>query len=270
MLSIIVLSSDGYSDCWNPIFSLFKKNFPRIENYELILSSNTKKYSHPGLEILSLTHGKDVPWSKRLKLSLDKAKNEIVLVLVEDFFLLSRMNEAVFKNLLSTIKTENKIDHIRLLYKEDKVKTQNSKYEFLDEIVPRSKYRFLYVPGLWRKDILQKYVVDFETPYVAEKMGDFRSWILNDGFYAISKSYISDNGKLYNCPTSGALIKGKWGKWLPPRLEENGIKIDYIKRGFKDHQSNKKGKLTSQLFLLNQPILTVRSIIATLLLFLKR
>jgi hypothetical protein len=270
MLSIIVLSSDGYSDCWNPIFTLFKKNFPCIENYELILSSNTKKYNHPDLEIRSLTHGKDMPWSKRLKQSLDQAKNEIVLVLVEDFFLLSKMNNSVFESLLKLIKTEDKIDHIRLVYNKSKVKVQNSKYKFLDEIVPKSKYRFLYLPGLWRKEVLQKYVVEFETPYVAEIIGNYRSWILNDGFYAISKNFLKNHGELYDCPTSGALIKGKWGKWLPKRLEENGIKINYSIRGFKDIQSNKKARIKAQLYFLNHPILTLKSIFMTLLLFFKR
>ena len=117
--------------------------------------------------------------------------------------------------------------------------------------------------------VLHKYVVNFETPYMAEKMGDLRSWVLNDGFYAIALDYLKNKGKLYDCASSGALIKGKWGTWLPDRLEENDIKLDFSIRGFKTLESNKKGRLNVQLYLIKHPILTLRSIFSTLMLFFK-
>ena len=52
MLSLVILSSDGYSDCWDPLFYTLKKYFPGIEKYEIILSTNTKSYSFPGLNIV--------------------------------------------------------------------------------------------------------------------------------------------------------------------------------------------------------------------------
>ena len=151
MLSIIILSSDGYSDCWNPLFTLFEKNFPGIENYELILSTNTKKYSHSGLKILSLTNGSETAWSKRLQLSLEAANNDIVMVIVEDFFLLSEMNEQYFENYLDMILSNKGIDHIRLLYNQDKIKTIETDNPLLDKIPPYSNHRFLFLPGLWKK-----------------------------------------------------------------------------------------------------------------------
>lgn len=264
MLSIVVLSSDGYSDCWDPFFTLFKKNFPEAVNYEIILSSNSKKYEFDGLNIKSLIHGEEAPWSKRLSLSLDQASNDIVMVLVEDFFIFSRINFKVFENLLYQISDNNSIDHIRLLYKMDEVKTRSSEYKYLDEIVPRTKYRFLYLPGLWSKNKLKKYIVDFETPYMAEKMGDVRSWIQNDSFYAVSKNYVENYGRLYDCPTSGSIIKGKWGKWLPERLSENGISLDYSHRGFKDSQSNQRARKQIFIGLLLNPITTIKSILSIL------
>lgn len=259
MLSIIVLSSDGYSDCWDPFFYLLHRNFPEALNFEIILSCNIKCYNYDGMNIKVLNHGLETPWSKRLKLSLDAAANDIVFVLVEDFFILSRMDISVFNNLLMMISTQKEIDHIRLLYKLGKVKTTESRYKFLDRIESRSKHRFLYLPGLWKKEVLRKYVTDFETPYMAEQMGDLRSMILDDGFFAISKSYLKKNGKLYDCPTSGAIIKGKWGKWLPERLEENDLDINLKLRGFKDKESNKKAKKEIYLYLLKNLGTTTRS-----------
>lgn len=265
MLSIIVLSSDGYSDCWEPFFKLLKMNFPEAVNYEIILSSNSKKFKFDGLNIKSLTHGEKTPWSKRLKLSLDRASNDIVMVLVEDFFIFSKLNFSVFECLLDQISNNNSIDHIRLLYKMDEVKTRSSKFKYLDEIVPRTKYRFLYLPGLWSKRKLRKYIVDFETPYMAEKMGDVRSWVHNDSFYAVSNDYVESFGRLYDCPTSGSIIKGKWGMWLPERLSKNGISLDYSHRGFKDAKSNQRARKQIFFGLLMNPITTIKSILSILI-----
>lgn len=269
MLSIIVLSSDGYSDCWDPFFSLLKKNFPEAKNYEIILSTNTKEFEFSGLNIKTLRNGIDTPWSKRLKLSLASSSNEIVMVLVEDFFILSRINSKVFENLLNSIKTNKEIDHIRMLYKMDRVKTVPSKYQYLDEIDQYTKHRFLFLPGFWKKSVLQKYVTNFESPYMAEKMGVVKSWILKDGFYAISKSYIEKFENLYNCGTSGAIVKGKWEKWLPNILEENNVYIDFKIRGFRDDKSKQKANIKIYMNLLNNPFSTFKSVLSVLALFFK-
>lgn len=269
MLSIIVLSSDGYSDCWDPFFDLLRINFPDVEKWELILSSNHKDYDRSDLRIKTLQHG-DIPWSKRLKLSLKEAKNRITLVVVEDFFLLSKVDYEVFYKLLDLISTNKEIDHIRLLYNKEKVQTETSEYQYLDKIKSRSKYRFLFLPGLWDKEVLLKYVVDFETPFMAEKMGDYKSWVTNDGFFAVSRSYIENNGEIFDCGTSGAIIKGKWESWIVDRLEAYNIHIDYNIRGFKTQQTQKISKNTIRKSMLKNPILTVRSFLNVIPLVIKK
>lgn len=229
MLSFIVLSSDGYSDCWDPFFTLFEKRFPKIENMEIILSTNTKKYSYKNLDIKVLSQGKDMPWSKRLRLSLEKAKNDIVLPLSEDFFLKSKVNEAVFTKVLELITTKKEIDHIRLL-NAPVYKTKESNYEFLEEIEATTKKRFIFSPGLWKKEVLKKYINDHENPWMAEKMGDFRSKIFNDGFYCVSKDYVNKNGQLYDTFFSGVIYKGKCQSFVVSFLEEEGF-TDILKRG---------------------------------------
>ncbi|MCK4562772.1 MAG: hypothetical protein KAT78_07685, partial [Flavobacteriaceae bacterium] len=77
---------------------------------EIILSTNIKKYSYKNLDIKVLAHGKDMPWSRRLRLSLEKAKNDIVLPLSEEFFLISKVNEADFSKFLELITTKKEID----------------------------------------------------------------------------------------------------------------------------------------------------------------
>ena len=142
-----------------------------------------------------------------------------------------------------------------------------SNFPNLDKIKSKSKFRFLYLPGLWSKKVLQKYIVNFETPYMAEKMGDLRSMILSDGFYAISNEYLKKNGKLFDCGTSGVIIKGKWEKWLPERIEENNISLDYSIRGFRNEKKIKTAKNEIIRGLIKNPINTLRSFYSILFLY---
>lgn len=268
MISIIVLSSDGYSDCWEPLFMSFKKYFSGIENYELILSTNTKTYSYPGLEINTITHGLTSAWSKRLKDTLDKAKNDIVLVLVEDFFLRSKINSKAFNTVVNLMINEE-IDHIRLMNSGGKFKTDKSDFKILERITESTNHRFLYLPGLWKKKVLKKYLVDFEMPYMAEKMGNQRSKLLKDQFYAISQNYIQENGQLYYCSSSGAIYKGKWVDWVIEFLEKHQLEIDLTIRGLgtKEYNANMRNK--TLVGLLKTPISTFKSLLSIVLLFFK-
>ena len=268
MLSIIVLSSDGYSDCWEPLFYSFKKYFEGIEEYEIILSTNTKQYNYPGLDIVSLPNGMETSWSKRLKLSLAKAKNDTVLVLVEDFILRSEINRKEFKDFVALMNESNNIQHIRLLTMLGRIKLNPSEYDNLDVIDNKSKLRFTYLPGLWKKDTLLKYVKEYESPFMSERFGNLRSHIYNDGFYAVSKEYIESNGPFYDCEPSGVIFKGKWPRWVVPFFEKEGIKMDFSIRGMVTSEHRKNARKNSKLELIKEPTTTLRSSLSIIKLYL--
>ncbi len=266
MLSVIVLSSDGYSDCWEPLFMSFKKYFSGIENYELILSTNTKTYTHPGLKIKTVTHGIDTAWSKRLQNTLDQAKNDVVLVLVEDFFLRSKLNSEIFQKIIHLMLTD-KVDHVRLIYYRYKI--EESEFPYLDKISKKTRHRLLYAPGLWKKQVMKKYLVDFEMPYMAERMGDFRAKILDDKFYSISQEYIKENGEFYDCYDSGALYKGRWKNWVVAFLKKHNLELDLSKRGFENEEDNIKMRNKTWLGLIKSPVSTFKSLSSVVILFFK-
>jgi len=266
MLSVIVLSSDGYSECWEPLFMSFKEYFTGIENYELILSTNDKTFSYPGLEIKMITHGLEAAWSKRLKDSLDQAQNDLVLVLVEDFFLRSKMNSKAFHTVVDLMNNED-IDHVRLISYGGKYKTKKSEFKILEKIVKKTKHRFLYLPGFWKKEILKKYLVDFEMPYMAEKMGNLRSKLLKDNFYCISQDYIKNNGQFYHSSASGAIYKGRWKEWVKDFLEKHKLEIDLNKRGLGTKEYNAEMRKKTFKSLLKTPISTSKSLFSIVTLF---
>lgn len=269
MLSLVILSSDGYSDCWDPLFYTLKKYFSGIEKHEIILSTNTKNYSHPELNILTLANGMNTPWSKRLKISLEHAKNDIVLVMVEDFFLRSKMDESLLDHFLLLMNKSDKIDHIRLLAPQKKVKVERSEFEYLDRMNINTDLRYTYLPGLWKRNTLLKYVMNYESPFASERFGNIRSKIYKDGFYSVSKEYIEENGQFYDCEQSGVIFKGKWARWVSTFFEKEEIKIDYSRRGFVTKEYRKQTRKKSKLELIKNPITTLKSLLSIFILYVK-
>jgi len=266
MVSVIIYSSDGYSDCWDPFFKLFKQNFLLDDSYEIILSTNNKDYSYTGLNIITMANGMDVPWSKRLQISINKSKNDIIFLIGDDFFLLSKVDQNLFNEQLDFIINNKEIDHIRLLHKPGKFRTENSNFKYLDKISSFTKYRFLYAPSLWKKNVLLNYIANNETPFMAEKMGTYRSWILNHGFYCMSNDFNNKYGQLYSCGTSGVIVKGKWAKWAVPVLEAEDLKIDYSIRGIREESEKKMAMNKARMDQLMNPISTIKSFSSILIL----
>jgi len=260
MLSIIVLSSDGYADCWHPFFQSFKKYFPLKDEYEILLSTNEKKYEHEGLLIKMINSGLTTSWSKRLKNCVKQAKYENLFVLTEDFFIRSPLNVVMFEGFLDLLQQRDDVDHIRLLSTYDRTKSSPSKFPSLDLIDPKTKLRFLYLPGLWKRKVLAKYLFNFESVFMSEKIGDIRSTIYKDNFYAISRSYYKKHGQFYDCTPSGALFKGKWSKdWIVPFFERENIDIDLTIRGFATLDFQKSTRLQNKMQLIKHPIPTIQS-----------
>ncbi len=264
MITLIVISYDGYSDCWNPFFTLLRKYFPESEKFEIILSTTTKKYEFPGLKIKTLAHGKDAPWGKRLRLSIKEAKYDIVFPLTEDYFLKSKVDFKMFNYFVNLISDNKQIDHIRLLRYRVYWKAKKSKFDHLEIIEPVTKHRFLFVPGIWKKQTLYKYLKDYENPFMSEKISGFRSWIRKDGFYSVTEDFVKDSGQLYDTFNSGFVFKGKWVPWGLDFLRDENIKIDYSKRGILIKEKMKKTRIQSKLEMLKNPISTSKSVLSLL------
>lgn len=269
MITLIVCSYDGYSDCWDPFFIQLKKYFPEAVNFEIILSTTAKDYSFEGLNIKVLKHGKDAPWGERLKKSLKKAKYDIVLPISEDYFLRSKVNFKWFSDFTKLMYKNDDIDHIRLLRYRVYWKAKASNFKCLERIDPICKHRFLLIPGLWRKQILDKYLKNYENVFMSEKISGFRSWIRKDGFYSITEKHVEKYGQLYDTWNSGYVFKGKWVPWGIEFLDKENLNIDYTKRGILINDEMEKTRMASKLAIFKDPISSFKSFSSVFLLLIK-
>lgn len=260
-LSIIVSSSDGYDDCWNPFFALLKNYFPGIEQIEILLSTQTKDYSNPDFNLKVVKHGMKAAWSQRLRQTLEKASNKIILFLDEDAFLRSEVNMSLLAKLVDMMGQDDKIGHIR--FAKGNWETTPTQWVFLQELKPFSRKRFMMLIGLWNKEILLKHLVDHETTWSIEKWANIRSNILQDRFFCVTRSVIENEGSPYDAAENGGIYKGKWiENYVVTLFAKNNIEIDFSKRGFTGQQSRLASRLMNRLEPLVHPVLTYKSILS--------
>ncbi|GMT45779.1 MAG: hypothetical protein IEMM0006_1611 [bacterium] len=244
-VSVIISSSDGYRDCWDPFFKLFQLYFPVELASEILLVTNAEEYSDPELNIRTITtnnkNEKILPWGRRMSIALEQANSDVVMILFEDLFLRSAVNRQKLKELIHLIYQHPEIGHIRL--RTGPWRKEKSKFKDLDLIKRWTKYRVVMFPGLWRKEVLKKHLVLSELPWELEILGTWRSGALNDLFYSVSKDYLIKHGQIYNCTPAGGLIKGKWDERAVSDLfEKHQINVDYSLRGFYTPAERKKGR----------------------------
>ena len=84
--SVLVNSCDKYEKLWPIFFSMLARFWP--ENKETVfLNTESKSYTHEGINIESLHTGEQRAWSARLISALHQIKTPYVLMILDDFIL---------------------------------------------------------------------------------------------------------------------------------------------------------------------------------------
>lgn len=233
--TILVNSSDGFEDCWNPFFTLFKKYWPNNQS-PLFLNTEFKNYVHPGLHIESTKVHEGVidrklTWSECLIKALNKVETPFVIYLQEDYFLENKVNETKIEELIYKMINEVEIKYIGLT----KFGNYPPFYDYhsdknLKIVSKNSKYRVSTQAGLWRTEVLLSYLETDENGWEFEIFGSRRAKNRNDLFLTLDPVYLKENIVLDYQLTG--IIKGKWLDTIPALFQREKIQIDFSERGF--------------------------------------
>ena len=234
--TILVNSCDKYSDAWEPFFKLLKIYWPECVNYRIILNSETKVFNCNFLNVETVCGG-HATWSKRLKNVLKKIDSEIVVFLLEDFFLKSTVNQNAFQKTLEAMLEDKTIGYIGLKYRPDrKLKNGFSPDEhFVSRDLLPVKYRLPLVSSMWNRDYFIKIIRDHETPWEFEEYAGIRSKKYNYKVLDINNNTGFFEAVFdYNIDMQYGIGIAK-GKWLMPKtkefLDQYGIEVDYNNLG---------------------------------------
>ena len=240
--TILVNSCDNYDDLWTPFFTLFKKYWPNC-NKRIILNTETKSFSFPGLDIECFSLFKDNPnatWSERFGRHLDLIDTDFVLILLDDFFFEKPVDTARLEECFTLMKSDRKIacfNFLPTLW--ENIESDKCPEGF--ELRPKKcDYKVNVQASLWRTDILRRLLRKHEDVWEFENFGSIRAHKMNDLFF--NAKPFEPTVFTYDWGHGGAVHHGKWTCHTKDVLDAAGITVDYSKRGW-DPESDKEYKL---------------------------
>ena len=214
---IVITTCNEYSELLTTQLYSFKKHWPDREwpitiatdaiSNQLILHSELDIYEY-----------KNRYWSNILLNCLQNYEEEIILLLLDDFILRSKVNNQLLFSLVLNMKRNKNINYLRLV---PRPKPKSNEMAVFNEIKKNEPYRVSLQASLWRKKFLVDFLEVNETPWGFEINGNKRSYE-NIGFYG-------SNIDLF--PYKHHVIqRGKWFPWSFYRLKFNGYPIDIRRR----------------------------------------
>ena len=240
---ILVMSTDSFSDCWNPYFHLLKKYYPEFNN-NVYLFTESSHYSHNGFNIINLNYSnpgrrKKPTWTECFLDAMDQITEEIFLLWLDDLFLSSKVNEKVIDEFTGFMRKQ-KIPYIGLGGNSGPFH-QSTISQKLTRIDDRASFRISLLPSLWNKSLMRKYLRKHENPWLLEVYGSKRSWYSTELFYSSNNDLYGETSIVPYFPNRTGIIRGKWHPDVPGFFKKENIFIDFSVRGI--HSTDKSKSL---------------------------
>jgi hypothetical protein len=263
--TLLVNSTDSYSDCWDPFFTLMKAYWSDYQG-PVYLNTETREYTFPSIDIRP-THaqaGAAIPgerptWSECLTHSLLQIPTDIVLYCQEDYFLKANVDTAALVSLTQLMEAR-KLTYLSIVdFGNRGPFTPASFDERLCQVSQKDAYRISLQACLISKSRFMRYIRRHENPWQFEYYGNMRARRIKDEFYTINRTmYPLATNPIFPYDPTGVVSK----KWKQDVVEElfarHNIDVDYAKRGWYVRGENPAPprKIT-----LNKIISTLKSII---------
>lgn len=221
--TVFVSSADSYSDIWDLFFDIFKKSWPEFEG-EIVLNTQEKEYSYPGLNIKCTRVGHLKGFGRTLRAGLDQVKTDNILFFLIDFLLMGKTNTIKLEEYY-TYFVDNNLDALCLI-------SQNLPNEICDDAPEISRYLpsfhvFNYQVAFWKKKMLKEMALPHENPWTSEWYGNKRA--LEAGLDIRCVNNKANNIFEYNY--AGCLHRGKWMPDAVEYLTKHNYPVDFSKRG---------------------------------------
>lgn len=233
--SIYLSTCDGYSDCWDPFFTLFEKYWPGFDG-TVYMSSEYLSYSRPYVIPLQLCLNRSVPrnkritWSRLTKWALKEIPSDLILFMQEDFFLKGPVKTDIIDEFASLMLSNHEIKCIHLTDQCGNWSTPST-FEHLDTMLLRRPYRISCQCALWRKEELLTLLRNRESAWEWEILGSSRSSALGHLYLQVSHDFVKLGSYEIVPYVFTGIIKGKWYHEVPDLFKQNGIECDFSIRG---------------------------------------
>ena len=187
-ITILVNSCDLYEDTWYPFFKLLKIQWPDCP-YNIVLNTETKKYTCDFFNVETINSGTDLSWTARLRYVLNQIDSEFILFFLEDFFLQSPVKTEAFEKALQLIRENDDIGliHYTPVEKEMPIPKNDLENCFYELPIRKRTLRTRVAVSLFRKDYFLKLLYKDENPWQYERESHIRSMFA--GYKIIRQDY---------------------------------------------------------------------------------
>ena len=215
-VTLLVPSCDRYADLWAPFFALLRRNWPDCP-FRVVVGSNHRACAEPGVEALLV--GDDVDWSRGLRAMVERVETPAVLVVLEDFLLVRRVDSA---EVLARVDDFFALDAAYLRLRPfPPPDLRLARFPAVGEVEPGAPYRASMQAALWRREDLLALLRDGENPWEFEVYGARRSDSFARGFYSATADVLD---------YYAAVTAGKWIPYGVALCREHGVPVDLAAR----------------------------------------
>lgn len=241
-VTIVIHSCDAYDDLWEPFFTLLHRYWPDIP-CRILLNTETKDYSFPGLEIECVhPSSPNVPYGQRLMEAVQKVKTKYVLPMLDDFFLRQPVHTEQIRDIINRMEADTDIVYFDCDFVDSlRPELEADRYPGYRRLPKGNAYLLNMQAAIWRTERYLHYWRPDVTPWEWELNCNYGIPLWStDKFYAVTKP---GNGFLdygFNLDGMG-VFRGKWVmEDVEPLFQKEGITVDFSKRGAYDKNRAKK------------------------------
>lgn len=197
--SIIVSSCDAYEDLWKPFINTFYTNWSDCDFKKYFITETKELVNN---DFFTIKCGLKKNWTDRLLYSLSIIDDDYIILMLEDFFLRSKIDNIKIHYFVKYIQKYN-LNMIRLI-KRPEGYSSNIKHPELMEIEMNDLFRVSTQATIWNKNVLKNLLCKNENIWEFELNGTIRSQSFNNFFC------VKENVMTYQ---HHVVERGKWFPW---------------------------------------------------------
>lgn len=237
LCSVLLSSCDSYSDTWAPFFFLMNKYWKDCP-YNVFLNTESLSYEVPdsyGFDVTALHPKKpNCRWGERMMDVLKQIDTPYVFLTLDDYFIRSDLKQEVFDYCLELMEKDSSIASIQMdaarRVQEGK-RVINGDEIILNEL-PESGWKTHFIPTIWRKSVLLKWLRKHESIWGFELYGSQRArwWHYKEKVLTLDAPVVYD---YLWVDSYSVILNGKWysSDVVDSFFASHGIEIDFNKRG---------------------------------------
>ena len=217
-MKILVLSCDKNDDTFEAFHHCIEKYWK--DHPQIIYATETIKNPY----YKTIRHNEPLNrWTKRIRETLKEIKDNQILIIMDDFFIRKPVDTKRIDYYSKQLK-----GNIACFYFEKSFDSNDEECGIIGmkKRQHNSDYEVAINCALWQRDKLIDVLSRDSDPWDVEMNQDNKGY----DYYINSGDYIIDWGYITWQPTG--LFKGKWCRNIIPFFEQEGIKIDYERKGF--------------------------------------